>query len=47
MENIEKLLEMLPEGYESAAKETGAFERKRGITTVSDLLMLVNGYPLD
>ena len=41
MENIEKLLEMLPEGYEAAAKETGAFGRKREITSVYDLLMLV------
>ena len=41
MENVEKLLEMLPEGYEAAAKETGAFGRKREITSVSDLLMLV------
>jgi len=41
MENIKKLLEMLPDGYEEAAKETGAFKRKREIETVSDLLMLV------
>ena len=32
---------MLPEGYEEAAKETGAFKRKREITTVTKLLTLV------
>ena len=41
MENVEKLLEMLPKGYEDAGRETGAFKRKREIETVSDLLMLI------
>ena len=41
MENIEKILEMLPSGYEEAAAETGALKRKREIKTASDLLMLV------
>ena len=41
MENIEKLLEMLPIGYEEAAKRTGAFTRKREIATVAELLTLV------
>jgi len=41
MENIEKLLEMLPEGYEKAAKETGAFKRAKEVKTAYDLLMLV------
>jgi len=41
MGNVEKLLEMLPEGYEEAAKETGAYKRKREIETVADLLKLV------
>src|SRR5215469_13145941 len=44
MENIEKLLEMLPEGYEEAGRKTGAFERKREIRTVYDLLKLVFMY---
>jgi len=41
MGNIEKLLEMLPEGYEKAANETGALKRAREIKTAFDLLMLV------
>ena len=41
MENIEDLLEMLPEGYEEAARKTGAYTRKREIETVYDLLMLI------
>ena len=41
MENIEKLLEMLPEGYEKAAKETGAFKRAKEVKTAYDLLMLL------
>ena len=41
MENIEKILEMLPRGYEEAATETGALKRKREIKTAIDLLMLV------
>ena len=41
MENIEKLLEMLPNGYEEAAHKTGAIERKREIKTAYDLLRLV------
>ena len=41
MENIEKLLEMLPIGYEKAAKETGAFQRAKEVKTAFDLLMLV------
>ena len=44
MENINKLIEMLPEGYEKAAKKTGAFKRKREIETVADLLKLVFMY---
>jgi len=44
MENIEKLLEMLPEGYEKAGRETGALKRKREIETVFDLLKLVFMY---
>jgi hypothetical protein len=41
MDNVEKLLEMLPAGYEEAARETGAYKRKREIETVSDLLKLI------
>ena len=41
MENIEKMLEMLPGGYEEAANETGALTRRREIRTAYDLLMLV------
>ena len=41
MENVEKLLEMLPSGYDEAAKETGALKRKREIKTSIDLLKLV------
>ena len=41
MENIDKLIEMLPEGYEAAAHETSAIERKREIKTAKDLLRLV------
>ena len=41
MENIEKMLERLPEGYEKAANETGALTRKREIKTAADLLLLV------
>ena len=41
MENIEKLLEKLPEGVEKAANETGALKRRREIKTAYDLLMLV------
>jgi hypothetical protein len=44
MENIKKLLEMLPGGYEEAATETGALKRKREIKTAFDLLMLVFMY---
>jgi hypothetical protein len=41
MENIEKLLEKLPCGIESAANSTGALKRKREIKTVTDLLRLI------
>jgi len=41
MENVEKLLEMLPRGYAEAARETGALKRKREIKTAIDLLKLV------
>jgi hypothetical protein len=41
MENIEKMLELLPEGIEKAAKETGALKRKREIKTAIDLMRLV------
>ena len=44
MENIEKLLEMLPDGYEEAAWETGALKRRREIKTAFDLLTLVFMY---
>ena len=41
MENIIKMLEQLPEGFEKAANETGAITRKREIKTAADLLLLV------
>ena len=41
MENVEKILEMLPSGYDEAARETGALKRKREIKTAIDLLKLV------
>ena len=41
MENIEKLIEKLPSGYEKAASETGGFKQKREIKTVNDLLRLI------
>jgi len=41
MENIEKMIEKLPEGYEKAAKETGGFKQKREIKTATDLLRLI------
>jgi hypothetical protein len=41
MENIEKMLEMLPAGIEKAVNETGALKRKREIKTATDLLRLV------
>jgi len=41
MDNVEKLLEMLPNGYEEAVLETGALKRRREIKTGYDLLMLV------
>ena len=41
MENIEKILELLPEGLEKAASETGALKRKREIKTAKSLLRLV------
>jgi len=41
MENIEKMLEMLPEGNEEAAYETGALRRRREIKTAYDLLLPV------
>jgi len=44
MENIEKIIEKLPEGYEKAAKETGAFVKKREIKSVKELLLLIFCY---
>jgi hypothetical protein len=44
MENIEKLIEKLPEGYEKAASETGGFKQKREIKTATDLLRLIFVY---
>jgi len=44
MENIERLIKKLPEGYEKAAKETGGFKKKREIKTVTDLLRLIFVY---
>jgi len=44
MENIKKLLKMLPEGYEEAALETCAIKRRREIKTAFDLLLLVFVY---
>jgi len=41
MENIEKIIEKLPEGYEKAATETGGFKQKREIKTVNDLMRLI------
>jgi len=41
MENIEKMIEKLPEGYEKAATETGGFKQKREIKTSKDLLKLI------
>ena len=44
MENIEKIIEKLPEGYEKAAKETGALIRKKEIKTAEDLIRLIFMY---
>ena len=41
MENIEKILELLPDGLEKVASETGALKRKREIKTAKNLLRLV------
>jgi len=41
MDNIEKLLCHLPQGFEQAASETGALTRRREIKSASDLLRLV------
>jgi hypothetical protein len=41
MENIEKMIEKLPVGYEKAAGETGGFKQKREIKSVNDLLRLI------
>ena len=41
MENIDKILELLPADLEKAANETGALKRKREIKTAADLLRLV------
>jgi len=38
--SIEEIVEYLPENWENAAKETGAFTRSRNIKTVEDLLAL-------
>ena len=44
MENIEKMIERLPEGYEKAAYETGGFKQKREIKTATDLMRLIFFY---
>ena len=44
MENIEKIIEKLPEGYEKAAYETGAFKQAREIKTARDLMSLILVY---
>jgi len=44
MENIEKMIEKLPEGYEKAAYETGGFKQKREIKTAADLMRLIFMY---
>jgi hypothetical protein len=41
MENIEKIMEKLPEGYEQAAKETGAFKQAREVKSGRDLMHLI------
>ena len=41
MENIEKIIEKLPEGCEKAAYETGGFKQKREIKTAIDLMRLI------
>ena len=40
MENIKEMLEYMPEGYEIAARSSGAMERAREIKSARDLLML-------
>jgi hypothetical protein len=44
MNNIEKMIEKLPEGYEKAAYETGGFKQKRAIKTATDLMRLIFQY---
>jgi len=44
MGNIEKIIEELPEGYEKAAEETGAFKQKREIKSASELMRLIMMY---
>jgi hypothetical protein len=41
MENIEKIIEMLPENWEKTAKETGAFVRPREIKTAKNFMKLI------
>ena len=40
-QRFEQLLKMLPEGWETKAKELGAFQRGRAIQTPEDLLWLI------
>ena len=40
MENIKKMLEYMPEGYEIAARSSGAMSRAREIKSARDLLEL-------
>lgn len=40
MTNVERILELLPEGYEKACIEEGAYKRKREIKTPKDLMQL-------
>ena len=44
MDTIKNLIDKLPEGYEDAARKTGAFTRKREIKSVNELLTLVFMY---
>lgn len=44
MENIEKIIEQLPEKWEETAKATGAFVRPREIKSAMDLMTLVMLY---
>jgi hypothetical protein len=39
--NFEKLLELMPPGWEAKAKELKAFQRPRGIQSPADLLRVI------